>query len=189
MFHICVYCGSNPGQGERYLEAARALGTALAARGHGLVYGGARVGLMGALADAALAGGAEVHGVIPRGLVDLEVAHAGLTSLEVVDSLHERKARMDARSQAFVALPGGHGTLEELFEALTWLQLAIHDKPVGLLDVDGFYAPLVAHLDRCVGEGFLKPEHRALLLHTHTVEDCLDTVESWRPPTRRAWRR
>ena len=189
MFRVCVYCGSSPGGGERYLEVARELGAALAARGHGLVYGGARVGLMGAVADAALAGGAAVHGVIPHGLVQMEVAHQGLTSLDVVETLHERKARMDSLSHAFVALPGGYGTLEELFEALTWLQLAIHTKPVALLDVDGFYDPLVAHLDRCVAEGFLKPENRALLLRTHSVTECLDTVEAWHAPERRLWAR
>lgn len=187
MFHVCVYCGSSPGRGERYTAVARELGAELAARGHGLVFGGGRVGLMGAVADAALTGGAPVHGVIPHGLVQLEVAHQGLTTLDVVDTLHERKARMDALSNAFVALPGGHGTLEELFEALTWSQLAIHSKPVALLDVDGFYEPLLAHLDRCVAEGFLRPEHRALLLATRSVTECLDAVESWRAPERRPW--
>ncbi len=189
MFRICVYCGSSPGRGDRYLTVARELGAAIAARGHGLVYGGARVGCMGAVADAALAGGAPVHGVIPHGLVQMEVAHARLTSLDVVDTLHQRKARMDELSHAFVALPGGHGTLEELFEALTWLQLAIHTKPVALLDVDGFYEPLVAHLDRCVAEGFLRPENRALLQYTEDVDECLDTLERWCAPKRPAWQR
>ncbi|MEZ6017691.1 MAG: TIGR00730 family Rossman fold protein [Planctomycetota bacterium] len=188
MFRVCVYCGSSPGRGERYLEVARELGRELGARGHGLVYGGAKVGLMGAVADAALAAGASVHGVIPHGLVQMEVAHTGLSTQDIVDTLHERKARMDASSNAFVALPGGHGTLEELFEALTWLQLAIHTKPVALLDVDRFYDPLIAHLDRCVAEGFLKPENRALLLRTHSVTECLDAIEAWRAPTRSAWR-
>lgn len=189
MFRVCVYCGSSPGKGELYLTVARELGAALAARGYGLVYGGARVGLMGAVADAALAGGAEVHGVIPHGLVRMEVAHAGLTALDVVDTLHQRKARMDELSSAFVAMPGGHGTLEELFEALTWLQLAIHRKPVALLDVGGFYDPLLAHLDRCVAEGFLQPENRALLLHTEDVDECLDALERWRAPQRPLWQR
>jgi uncharacterized protein (TIGR00730 family) len=189
MFRVCVYCGSRPGRGDRYLATAQALGAALGRRGHGLVYGGAKLGLMGAVADAALAHGAPVHGVIPEGLVRYEVAHGGLTALDVVDTLHERKARMDTLSDAFVALPGGHGTLEELFEAVTWLQLAIHSKPVALLDVDGFYAPLLAHLDRCVAEGFLEPRHRALLLHTTDVEGCLDTLEAWRAPERPVWAR
>ena len=188
MLRVCVYCGSNPGRRPVYLETARALGAALAARGHSLVYGGAKVGCMGAVADAALAAGARVHGVIPHGLVQMEVAHDRLSTLEVVDSLHERKARMDAASDAFVALPGGHGTLEELFEALTWLQLAIHTKPVVLLDVGGFYRDLLAHLDRCVDEGFLRPENRALLMHTDSVDACLDALETWRAPLRPAWR-
>ncbi len=188
MLRICVYCGSNPGRRPVYMETARALGAALAARGHALVYGGAKVGCMGAVADAALAGGARVHGVIPHGLVQMEVAHEGLSTLEIVDTLHERKARMDAASDAFVALPGGHGTLEELFEALTWLQLNIHTKPVVLLDVGGFYSGLVAHLDRCVDEGFLRPENRALLVQTESVAACLDAVETWRAPERPVWR-
>jgi uncharacterized protein (TIGR00730 family) len=161
---ICVFCGSNPGSRPAYANAARALGTALARRGLGLVYGGGRVGLMGTIADAVLAAGGEAIGVIPEHLVARELAHTGLTELFVVPSMHERKARMAALSRAFVALPGGYGTLDETCEALTWTQLGLQSKPCGLLNVEGYYDPLLAFLDRAVGEGFLDPENRAILL-------------------------
>lgn len=179
---MCVYCGSSPGAKPAYLAAARALGAALAARGIGLVYGGASVGLMGALADAALAGGGEVIGVLPRALEAKEVGHHGLTRLEVVSSMHERKARMAELSDAFVALPGGMGTLEELTETLTWGQLGLHRKPCGLLDVAGYWRPLVALLDHAVRERFLKPEHRAMILVARDPAEILEALSAYAPP-------
>ena len=164
---ICVFCGSQMGASPRYREAARDFGTLLAGRGLGLVYGGGDVGLMGVLADAVLAAGGHAWGVIPRSLADREVAHAGLTELEIVTSMHERKARMADLADAFVALPGGLGTLDELFEIWTWAQLGIHAKPIGLLNVLGYFDPLLAFLDRTVEEGFVRPEHRA----TAAVDD------------------
>ena len=160
---VCVFCGSSAGNRPVYLEAARELGRLLAERGIGLVYGGASVGLMGELADAVLAGGGESIGVIPRRLVDRELAHAGLTELHVVETMHERKALMAGLSDAFVVLPGGAGTLDELFEALTWAQLGLHAKPIVLLDVEDFFEPLVALADHLAEEGFVRREHRALL--------------------------
>ncbi|MEM1231001.1 MAG: TIGR00730 family Rossman fold protein [Pseudomonadota bacterium] len=162
--NICVFCGSSPGNDPRYMAAARALGTLLAEREIGLVYGGATVGTMGAVADAAIAAGGRVYGVIPRALHDIEIAHPGLTELDVVETMHQRKARMAERSAAFLALPGGIGTLEELFEVWTWAQLGIHQKPVGVLNVDGFYEPLLGFLDQLVQEGFVRTAHRDLLL-------------------------
>ena len=164
MRRLCVFCGSAMGVGPAYRLAAQALGRVLAERGVGLVYGGGRVGLMGVVADAVLAGGGEVVGVMPEALVAREIAHPGLTALRVVGSMHERKAVMAAESDAFVALPGGIGTLEELFEVWTWAQLGIHAKPCGVLDVGGYYAPLLAFLDRGVAEGFVRPAQRAALL-------------------------
>ena len=153
------------------------------------MYGGAHVGLMGAVADAVLEGGGHAHGVIPYGLTKLEVGHTGLSGLDVVDTLHERKARMDELSDAFLALPGGHGTFEELFEALTWLQLGIHGKPVCLVNLDGYYDALIAQLDRCVTEGFIRPENRALLLVAESVTEGLRQIEEWQRPDRAAWQR
>src|SRR5215207_8224445 len=163
MRSVCVFCGSSSGASPAYGEAARALGAHLAREGLTLVYGGASVGTMGVVADAALAAGGRVVGVIPRGLVAREIAHPGLTELVVVDSMHERKAAMADRADAFVALPGGLGTLEELFEVWTWGLLGIHAKPVALLDADGFYDPLLAFLDRAVDEGFVRAAQRAML--------------------------
>ncbi len=160
---ICVFCGANPGRGTGYLALAASVGTGLATRGIGLVYGGGRVGLMGAVADAALAAGGEVIGVIPRRLVDRELAHPGLSELRVVETLHERKAEMAALSDAFIALPGGLGTLEELSEVASWAQLGLHDKPIGLLGRDGFWDPFLAWLDHAVAEGFVAPDHRRLV--------------------------
>src|SRR5512142_817811 len=160
MKRVCVFCGSSVGVNPEYARMARRLGGALARRGMGLVYGGGGIGLMGAVADAALDAGGEVVGVIPRALQLRELAHANLTALHVVGSMHERKAKMAELSHAFVALPGGMGTLEELAEILTWAQLGLHQKPCGLLDVAGYYQPLVGFFDRAVAEGFLKPEHR-----------------------------
>ena len=153
MPRVCVYCGSSPGRRPIYLESAVAVGQTLAARGIGLVYGGASVGTMGAMADAALEAGGEVIGVMPRTLVDREVAHASLTELHVVEGMHERKAKMTALSDGFLAMPGGLGTLDELFEALTWAQLGIHDRPIAIWNVEGYWDPLLAMLDRAQDEG------------------------------------
>jgi uncharacterized protein (TIGR00730 family) len=187
MRSVCVFCGSSPGTGPAYLAAARATGRALARRGLRLVYGGGSVGLMGALADAALEAGGEVTGVIPRALQLRELAHPRLTALHVVGSMHERKARMAALAEGFLALPGGMGTLEELAEILTWAQLGLHARPVGVLDVAGYFDPLVAFLDRAVGEGFLRPEHRRLLLVGDDPDALLDRFVAWQPPAVEHW--
>ena len=184
---LCVFCGSSDGGHPRYLELARETGRTLARKGIGVVYGGANRGLMGAVADAALAEGGEVLGVLPRGLEAIEVAHRGLTGLEIVDTLHERKARMMELSDGFVALPGGHGTLEELFEVLTWLQLNIHSNPVGVVNLDGYYDHMLGHLDHCQGEGFIQPRHRGLLLAEPTLHGLLDAMETWEAPERPEW--
>jgi len=160
---VCVFCGSKAGRRPEYAAAAEAMGAALAAAGIDLVYGGGRVGLMGVVADAVLAAGGEVIGVIPDHMSDREIAHFGLTDLRIVSSMHERKALMYELSDGFAALPGGLGTLEELFEITTWSQLGLHAKPTGLLDVGGFYGPLVGFLDQLVSEGFVSPRHRRLL--------------------------
>lgn len=187
MRRVCVFCGSSPGKRAEYLEAARETGRTLAQRGIGLVYGGGSVGLMGAVADAALAAGGEVVGIIPRALQLRELAHPGLTSLHVVGSMHERKARMAELSDGFVALPGGMGTLEELAEILTWGQLGLHARPCGLLDVAGYYGPLIAFLDRAVEEGFIRPEHRRLLLVADAPGRLLDLFSAWTPPAVERW--
>ena len=187
MDRVCVYCGSSPGARPAYAAAAAALGRLLAARGIGLVYGGGNVGLMGIVADAARDAGGEVIGVIPRALQAREVAHTGLDDLRMVETMHERKALMADLADAFVALPGGVGTLEELVEVMTWTQLGIHAKPCGVLDVDGYYEHLVAFLDHAVGERFLRPEHRALLVHARQPEALLDAFAGWRPPTLDKW--
>jgi len=179
---MTVFCGSRSGARPAYLEMARELGTAIAGRGWGLVYGGARVGTMGALADAALAAGGEVIGVMPQGLIDREVAHPGLTAFHAVTSMHQRKALMADLSDAFIALPGGYGTLDELFEILTWGQLELHAKPIVLLDAAGFFGPLQGCLDHAVAEGFLAQAHRGLLLRESTVTEVLDRIQAWRPP-------
>lgn len=170
---IAVFCGSSDGSDPRFLDAARALGRDLAERGIGVVYGGAHVGCMGALADGALSAGGDVIGVLTRGLADREIAHRGITALELVDSMHERKARMAALSDAVIALPGGYGTFDELFEALTWSQLRIDRKPIGVLDADGFWAPMLAMLDAAVASGFLKRENRELLCAAESLERLL----------------
>ncbi len=187
MKRICVFCGSSPGVSPTYLDVARRLGRALARRELGLVYGGASVGLMGALADAVLSERGEVIGVIPRALQLREIAHAKLTSLHVVGSMHERKAKMVELAHGFIALPGGMGTLEEFAEILTWAQLGLHRRPCGLLDVDGYYAPLVAFFDRAVEQGFVRPEHRALLMIDSDPEALLDRFAAWTPPVVEKW--
>jgi len=161
---ICVYCGSSSRAREEYFEAARATGRAIASRGLGLVYGGAKVGLMGVVADTVLAAGGRAIGVIPRPLVEKEVAHPSLTELHVVESMHDRKALMAELAGAFIALPGGFGTLDELFETLTWGQLKFHEKPIGLLNIDGYFDSLLAFCDRAVQDGFIHPAHRDMIL-------------------------
>jgi uncharacterized protein (TIGR00730 family) len=184
---ICVFSGSSRGSRPAYAEAAQRLGAALAHRGIGLVYGGGCVGLMGVMADAALAEGGEVIGIIPEALLAWEVAHAGLTQLEIVSSMHARKARMADLADAFVALPGGFGTLEEFCEVLTWSQLGLHRKPCGLVNVEGYYAPLLALLDHAVAERFVRPEHRALVLEAAEPEPLLDLLARYEPPTLEKW--
>ena len=179
---VCVYCGSSLGVDGVYLDATRALARTLAARGIRVVYGGASVGLMGALADTALEAGGEVVGVIPQALMDREIAHRGLTFLHVVRSMHERKALMADLSDAFIALPGGIGTLEELIEVYTWSQLRLHDKPLGVLNVSGYYDGLAAFLDHAVTEGFLPAPQRARLLTAAEPDALLDGLESARRP-------
>lgn len=176
MKRVCVYCGSSTGNQAAYREAAVAMGSILAARGIGLVYGGGNVGLMGVIADAVLAGGGDVIGVIPRSLADREIAHTGVTDLRVVDSMHTRKAMMADLSDAFIAMPGGVGTLEEFFEAVTWTQLGVHRKPCGLLNAGGFYNALAAFIDQAVTDGFIKPIHRAAIVVDDNPERLLNTL-------------
>lgn len=185
---VCVYCGSSPGGRPVYRDVARALGRALARRGWGLVYGGGGIGLMGTVAETVAAAGGEVIGVIPHALMAREgVAANGLGELRVVDTMHARKAMMAELSDAFVAMPGGLGTLEELFETLTWAQLGIHGKPCALLDAAGYYQPLVALLDHSVAEGFVRPQHRALLLVGDEPEELLERLERHRPQVVEKW--
>ena len=171
---VCVFCGSSIGADPAYRDAAEHVGRTLAERGAGLIYGGAAVGTMGALADAALAAGGHVTGVIPQSLVDREVAHPRLSDLHVVADLHERKAKMASLADAFLVLPGGAGTLEELFEVFTWAQLGLHHKPIALLDVAGFYQPMLRFLDHMAGQGFLRPEYRDMLIVDTDVAAVLD---------------
>jgi hypothetical protein len=187
MERLCVFSGSSPGAHPDYVLAAEELGRALAAQGVVLVYGGASVGLMGAVADAALDAGGEVVGVIPQALIDREIAHPGLSDLRVVSSMHERKALMAELSDGFVALPGGMGTLEELFEVYTWTQLGLHSKPLGLFDVRSYFAKLVAFLDHTVEERFLTVEHREMLVVEQRAEALLEAFRRWRPPLRSKW--
>ena len=182
---ICVFCGASSGHDPRYAAAAALTGATLARRGIRLVYGGGRVGLMGAVADAALAAGGEVVGVIPRGLVDRELAHPGLTDLSVVETLHERKAEMARLADAFIALPGGLGTLEELAEVLSWAQLDLHAKPIGLFDVGDYFGALGAFLDHAVAEGFVAERHRRMLLREDDLAVLLLRFDAWEPPTGR----
>lgn len=184
---VCVFCGASMGANPAYREAAVALGQAIARRGLTLVYGGGAVGLMGVVADAAMAAGGEVVGIIPQSLLDAEVGHKGLTRLEVVDGMHARKARMAELSDAFIALPGGLGTLEELFEVWTWGQLGYHAKPLGLLDVNGFYDKLGGFLDHIVEEGFVRPQHRAMLLLGQRPDELLDGMDSFVAPVAPKW--
>ena len=178
---LCVYCGSRAGDNAAYEAAATAVGTAIGRRGWRLVYGGGRAGLMGRVADAALAAGAPVLGVIPRSLMEREVGHRGLTELHVVETMHERKLMMAQHSDAFIALPGGIGTFEELFEVWTWRQLGYHDKPVGLLNVDGYYDALLDFMRQTVARGFVSDAQNALLqVHTQ-ADDLLDSIARLTP--------
>jgi hypothetical protein len=184
---IVVFCGSSPGRLPEYTAAAAGLGRLMAERGIGVVYGGASIGMMGAVADGALAAGGEVIGVIPRRLLEAEIAHAGLTDLRVLETMHERKAMMAELSDAVIALPGGTGTLDELFEMFTWSQLGIHRKPIGLLDVAGYWQGLLAFLDHVVSERFLRSEHRDTLLVEHDAALLLDRLHAYEPRTRDKW--
>lgn len=184
---VCVFCGASIGANPAYREAAVALGQAIARRGLTLVYGGGAVGLMGTVADAALAAGGEVIGIIPQSLMNAEIGHKGLSRLEVVDGMHARKARMAELSDAFIALPGGLGTLEELFEVWTWGQLGYHAKPLGLLDVNGFYEKLGGFLDLIVEEGFVRPQHRAMLLLGQQPDELLDGMDRFESPVLPKW--
>lgn len=182
MRRICIYAGSNKGRLQEYQQAARDLGKELVARGWRLVYGGGQVGLMGIIADTVLAGGGEVIGVMPRALFPQEVVHKGVTTLYEVGSMHERKALMADLADGFVALPGGSGTYDELFEILTWAQIGIHQKPIGLLNVAGYFDPLLALLQHTMREGFVSPHHVALLLHKEKPAELLDDLAAYVPP-------
>jgi uncharacterized protein (TIGR00730 family) len=187
MRRVCVYAGSNSGTNPAYAESARALARELAGRGIGLVYGGGKVGLMGVIADAVLAAGGEATGVMPQALIDREIGHTGLTELKVVGSMHERKALMAELSDAFVALPGGIGTLEELIEVYTWSQLGIHEKACGVLNVRGYYDGLATFLDHAVTEGFLRAKHRAVLSVAEDPAALLDALADYEPPRVAKW--
>lgn len=184
---VCVFCGSSFGVRDEYATVARALGAALVERGMGLVYGGASVGIMGVIADAVLAAGGEVIGVIPQALVDKEVAHGNLADLRIVSSMHERKATMADLADGFIALPGGFGTLEELFEVLTWAQLGMHGKPCALLDVDGYFDGLLQFVDHAIAQGFIRPEHRSLILVDRSPGGLLDRLAAYEPPSLTKW--
>jgi uncharacterized protein (TIGR00730 family) len=184
---ICVYCGSNAGNDPAHRAAAHDLGAFLARSGLGLVYGGGNVGLMGAVADGALSQNGEVIGVIPKSLMEKELGHGGVTELHVVTSMHERKQMMVDLSDGFIALPGGFGTLDELFETLTWLQLSFHDKPVGLLNVGGFFNGLIEFIDHMSRSGFLKPEHAECVLVENAPTQLLAAMESFHPPDLGKW--
>lgn len=180
---ICVFCGSSSRVGESYREAATAFGRLIAERGDVLVYGGGRVGLMGLVADATLAAGGRVTGIIPRFLMNLEVGHGSVSELVVTGSMHERKAEMYDRADAFVVLPGGLGTLDETIEVLTWSQLRLSDKPVVLVDVDGYWQPLLALIDHTIAAGFTRPENRALFRVVPTIDEVYDAIAAFPAPT------
>ena len=181
MQRVCVFCGSSPGARPAYAEATAEVARLLAGEGIGIVYGGGHVGLMGVLADTAMAAGGEVIGVMPQALVDREIGHTGISELRVVGSMHERKAVMEDLSDAFIALPGGAGTLEELFEVYTWAQLGLHDKPCGLLDVEDYFSGLVGFLDHAVDERFLREEHRAMLIVEREPRALIERLAEFEP--------
>ena len=182
MRRLCVYCGSNVGTSSAYAEAAADLGKHLADKNIGIVYGGASKGIMGIIANAVLLGGGEAIGVIPQALVDMEIAHPGLSELHIVQSMHERKTRMADLADAFVALPGGYGTLEEIVEVLTWGQLKFHTKPCALLNIQAYFDHFLTHLDHAVAEGFLRSQHREMLLVANSVEDLMKQFAEYDPP-------
>lgn len=181
MKRIAVYCGSATPADPVYIEAARAIGTRLAERGIGVVYGGGRLGLMGAIADSALAAGGEVIGVIPEALVMGEVAHRGCTELHVVQTMHQRKQAFTDLSDGFLTIPGGTGTMDELWEAMSWAQLGYHAKPVGLLNVAGFYDPLIAFVERMAEVGFMRPQHRNILIVDDALDALIDRMDAYQP--------
>jgi uncharacterized protein (TIGR00730 family) len=187
MKRICVYCGSSNGARQSYIEAARALGTSLVRRGLGLVYGGSNVGLMKAIADTVLAEGGEVIGVIPEPMVAREIAHMGLSDLRVVGSMHQRKALMAELADAFIAMPGGFGTLEEFCEIVTWVQLGLHRKPCGLLNIEGYYDGLLVFFNHAVAEGFVKPEYRSVVLTDSEANGLLEKISTYELPSLRKW--
>jgi uncharacterized protein (TIGR00730 family) len=187
MKYICVYCGSNPGRIADYRNAAQSLGHELASRNLGLVYGGASVGVMGAVADAILERGGNAIGVIPQALATKEVSHHGLDELFVVDSMHARKAKMAELSDGFVALPGGWGTIEEIFEMLTWAQLGFHEKPCGLLNVAGYYDHLFTFLENAIEEQFVKPEYRPMIMMDNSPSSLLQRFSEYRAPKVKKW--
>jgi uncharacterized protein (TIGR00730 family) len=187
MRRVCVFCGSSCGSYPEYRKAAEELARELVRRGIGLVYGGGNVGLMGTLADAVLKAGGEAIGVIPRNLMAKDVGHKGLTKLHVVGSMHERKALMADLSDAFVVMPGGFGTMEEFCEVLTWSQLGLHAKPCGILNVLGYYLPLLAMFDHAVEQGFLRPENRALVLAHQSAAELLQALDNWPPVYAEKW--
>ena len=187
MNQICVFCGSNSGASPRYAAAARDLGARFVRDGITLVYGGGRVGMMGELADSVIRAGGRTVGVIPRPLLEREVGHTGLAELHVVETMHERKQKMADLSDGFIALPGGLGTLEEVFEIWTWAQLGIHRKPIGFLDVDAYYAPLFAFLDRCVDQRFIRPQFRAMAAVDDDIDRLLTRMRTYAPPDVQQW--
>lgn len=187
MKYICVYCGSNPGRLAAYREAAASLGREMAERGLGLVYGGASVGVMGAVADAVLGHGGKATGVIPHALATKEVSHHGLDELFVVESMHQRKAKMAELSDGFIALPGGWGTIEEIFEMLTWAQLGFHEKPCGLLNAAGYYDHLFTFLEKAVEEQFVKPEFRPMIMMDESASSLLRRFDEYQAPRVKKW--
>ncbi|MBS7811069.1 LOG family protein [Roseococcus pinisoli] len=187
MKRVCVFCGAQPGHDQEHARLAAELGTAIAARGLGLVYGGGKVGLMGVVADAALRGGAEVVGVIPEALMDRELGHGGVTELRVVSSMHVRKQVMNDLSDGFVVLPGGIGTLEEAVEIQSWAQLGIHGKGLVFLDTHDYWAPYFALLERMGSEGFVRPQHAGLALRARSPDVALDLLANWEPPKVTRW--
>ncbi|HEY9657039.1 MAG TPA: TIGR00730 family Rossman fold protein [Allocoleopsis sp.] len=187
MQRICVFCGSNMGSRSSYRQMAEALGKALVQQQMELVYGGGKVGLMGVVADAVLAAGGRVIGVIPQALMDKEVGHTGLSDLRVVNSMHDRKALMADLADGFIAMPGGFGTFEEFCEVVTWTQLGFHQKPCGLLNIDGFYDPLIAMFDHATAEQFIRPVHRSLVFAANEPEALLNMLRSYQPTTTNKW--
>ncbi|PZM81503.1 MAG: TIGR00730 family Rossman fold protein [Candidatus Melainabacteria bacterium] len=187
MQRVCVFCGSSSGVKQEYAVGARELGLVLAKKNIDLVYGGGHVGLMGIVADAAMSAGAKAIGIIPRCLADKEVAHQGLTELKIVQTMHERKAQMSELSDGFIAMPGGFGTLEELFEVITWAQLGIHKKPFGLFNVAGYYDKLIEFMDYQVEQGFVPQRHREMIIVSDEAEQLVEMLESFHPVAQEKW--